>query len=321
MASNDYDDLLKSFMSNSTKAYNEDKTSRENGSNVPASYSLSSADDKKAKKIQRGRDIEKELVQKQEKKLKKKRAKQNKTPAQKALSNFGKVILGAVMVIGVVGIVCFSVLAIYGYSVVYGDPVFDLTTEAKVGQNQTSFIYGYDGDDVVEITRLHGEENRIWVNLDDMSKYIPEAFVSIEDKRFYKHHGVDWIRTIGVFFKDYVEALFGSGLLVVGVALLITACLLAFAYYARPRLKTDISFRDAFIIGVAQACAVLPGLSRSGSTIATGILLGNNKENVARFSFLMVLVPILGEAFLDMMKGGFAPAESGTSDRIQRSGL
>ena len=114
MASNDYDDLLKSFMSNSTKAYNEDKTSRENGSNVPASYSLSSADDKKAKKIQRGRDIEKELVQKQEKKLKKKRAKQNKTPAQKALSNFGKVILGAVMVIGVVGIVCFSVLAIYG---------------------------------------------------------------------------------------------------------------------------------------------------------------------------------------------------------------
>ena len=94
---------------------------------------------------------------------------------------------------------------------------------------------------------------------------------------------------------------------------LITACLLAFAYYARPRLKTDISFRDAFIIGVAQACAVLPGLSRSGSTIATGILLGNNKENVARFSFLMVLVPILGEAFLDMMKGGFAPAESGIS--------
>ena len=81
----------------------------------------------------------------------------------------------------------------------------------------------------------------------------------------------------------------------------------------RKRLKTDISFRDAFIIGVAQACAVLPGLSRSGSTIATGILLGNNKENVARFSFLMVLVPILGEAFLDMMKGGFAPAESGIS--------
>ena len=79
-----------------------------------------------------------------------------------------------------------------------------------------------------------------------------------------------------------------------------TACLLAFAYYAKPRQKTVISFRDAFLIGAAQACAVLPGLSRSGSTIATGILLGNNKENVAKFSFLMVLVPILGEALLEV---------------------
>lgn len=121
------------------------------------------------------------------------------------------------------------------------------------------------------------------------------------------------VAIVGVFFKDYVEELFGSGLFVVGIALLVTACLLAFAYYARPRVKTQISFRDAFIIGLAQACAVIPGLSRSGSTIATGILLGNNKENVAKFSFLMVLVPILGEAFLDMMKGGFSPAESGIS--------
>lgn len=121
------------------------------------------------------------------------------------------------------------------------------------------------------------------------------------------------IGIVGVFFKDYVEELFGAGLTVVGVALLVTAGLLAFAYYARPRQKTNISFRDAFIIGLAQACAVIPGLSRSGSTIATGILLGNNKENVAKFSFLMVLVPILGEAFLDMMKGGFSPSESGIS--------
>lgn len=202
MASNDYDDLLESFMSNSTKAYNEDKTSRESADSVPTSYSVSSGDDKKNKKIQRGRDIEKELAQKKQKKMKKQQAKQNRTPTQKFFASVGKVLLGMIMVVGVVGIVCFSVLAIYGYSVVYGDPVFDLTTEAKVGQNQTSFIYGYDGDDVVEITRLHGEENRIWVNLDDMSKYIPEAFVSIEDKRFYKHHGVDWIRTIGVFLKN-----------------------------------------------------------------------------------------------------------------------
>lgn len=121
------------------------------------------------------------------------------------------------------------------------------------------------------------------------------------------------VAIVGVFLKDQVEALFGSGLLVVGIALLLTACLLAFAYYARPRAKTTISFRDAFIIGIAQACAVLPGLSRSGSTIATGILLGNNKEKVAKFSFLMVLVPILGEAFLDLMKGDFTQGESGIS--------
>ncbi len=121
------------------------------------------------------------------------------------------------------------------------------------------------------------------------------------------------VAIVGLFFKDYVEQIFGSGLTIVGIALLITAGLLAFAYYARPRVKKEISFRDAFIIGIAQACAVLPGLSRSGSTIATGILLGNEKENVAKFSFLMVLIPILGEAFLDLLKGGFSPVESGIS--------
>lgn len=121
------------------------------------------------------------------------------------------------------------------------------------------------------------------------------------------------VAVVGLLFKDKVEELFGSGLLVVGCALLVTAALLAFAYYAKPRLKTDISFRDAFLIGLAQALAVIPGLSRSGSTIGTGILLGNNKEQVAKFSFLMVLVPILGEALLDLLKGGFSPAESGIS--------
>jgi len=121
------------------------------------------------------------------------------------------------------------------------------------------------------------------------------------------------VAIVGLFFKDYVKEIFGSGLTVVGIALLITACLLAFAYYARPREKKEISYTDAFIIGIAQACAVLPGLSRSGSTIAAGILLGNNKEKVARFSFLMVLVPILGEALLDLLKGDFSAAGSGIS--------
>ena len=107
---------------------------------------------------------------------------------------------------------------------------------------------------------------------------------------------------VGVFFKDYVEEVFGSGLLIVGCCLLVTALLLIFSYYAKPRQKENISMKDAFIIGLAQAAAVLPGLSRSGSTIATGLLLGNKKERLAQFSFLMVIPPILGEALLDVLK-------------------
>ncbi len=107
---------------------------------------------------------------------------------------------------------------------------------------------------------------------------------------------------VGVFFKDQVEEIFGSGLLVVGICLLITAALLIFSYVAKPRQKETISWKDALIIGIAQACAVMPGLSRSGSTIATGLLLGNKKESLAQFSFLMVIPPILGEALLDILK-------------------
>lgn len=112
------------------------------------------------------------------------------------------------------------------------------------------------------------------------------------------------IGIVGFCFKDYIEAAFSS-LLVVGLMLLLTSALLAFAYYAKPRSKESISYRDAFIIGIAQACAVMPGLSRSGSTIATGLLLGNKKESIAQFSFLMVLPPILGNALLDIVKGDF----------------
>lgn len=107
---------------------------------------------------------------------------------------------------------------------------------------------------------------------------------------------------VGLFFKDQVEAVFGSGLLVVGCCLLITAALLTFSYYAKPRQKDHISWKDALVIGIAQAVAVLPGVSRSGSTIATGLMLGNKKEQLAQFSFLMVIPPILGEALLDVMK-------------------
>lgn len=108
---------------------------------------------------------------------------------------------------------------------------------------------------------------------------------------------------VGVFFKDWVEDIFGAGLFVVGCCLLFTASLLTFSYYARPRSREKISRSNAFVIGLAQAVAVLPGVSRSGSTIATGLMLGNKKEVLAQFSFLMVIPPILGEALLDIIKG------------------
>lgn len=120
---------------------------------------------------------------------------------------------------------------------------------------------------------------------------------------------------VGLFFKDYVEAAF-EGLFIVGACLLLTAVLLAFSYYAKPRQKKEISLRDAFIIGLGQAFAVLPGLSRSGTTIATGLLLGNSKSNMAQFSFLMVIPPILGEALLEtleMMEIGVSEAFGGIS--------
>lgn len=116
---------------------------------------------------------------------------------------------------------------------------------------------------------------------------------------------------VGVFFKDNVEGLFTGNLLLVGFMLLVTAAMLSFTYYARPREKT-VSFKDALLIGIAQAFAVIPGISRAGSTISTGLILGNNRENVARFSFLMVLIPIIGANILDIYdKAGALQVESG----------
>lgn len=120
---------------------------------------------------------------------------------------------------------------------------------------------------------------------------------------------------VGIFFKDAVEKTFSS-LIIVGCCLLFTAALLAFSYYAKPRQKEKVSLKDAFIIGLGQALAVLPGLSRSGTTIATGLILGNSKQNMAQFSFLMVIPPILGEALLetiDMFKIGISASFGGIS--------
>ncbi|MCQ2143111.1 MAG: undecaprenyl-diphosphate phosphatase [Bacteroidales bacterium] len=125
------------------------------------------------------------------------------------------------------------------------------------------------------------------------------------------------VLVVGLFFKDYVEDLFSS-LLVVGVCLLLTALLLFFSdrvsegrKAAENAHRNGIGYIQAFIIGCGQALAVLPGLSRSGTTISTGLLCGVKREVVAQFSFLMVLVPILGEAFLDLLDGGFSASAVG----------
>lgn len=120
------------------------------------------------------------------------------------------------------------------------------------------------------------------------------------------------VAIVGLFFKEQVEQFFGDGLTIVGICLMVTAALLAFAYFY-PRRRSnltasgavrehDIRWTDAFVIGCAQAVAVLPGLSRSGSTIATGMILGDRRDRLAQFSFFMVIIPILGEALLDVRK-------------------
>lgn len=146
---------------------------------------------------------------------------------------------------------------------------------------------------------------------------------------------------VGVCFKSYVEDIFGAGLLIVGIMLMVTALLLSLSEIltkrqtsapgkvqeSDPRYEAEaqaegcaasdpgklLGYKEAFIMGLAQAVAVLPGLSRSGSTISTGLMLGVKKGAVAQFSFLMVLIPILGEAFLELVGGEFSGAESGIS--------
>ena len=126
------------------------------------------------------------------------------------------------------------------------------------------------------------------------------------------------IFVVGVFFKDAVTGIFGAGLTVVGIMLLVTAVLLVLGEYLSKRQAVrsatkELGYKEAFIIGLAQSVAVLPGLSRSGTTIATGLMLGVDKKSVAQFSFLMVLVPILGEAFLELVSGELSMAASGIS--------
>ncbi|HBJ76713.1 MAG TPA: UDP-diphosphatase [Porphyromonadaceae bacterium] len=137
---------------------------------------------------------------------------------------------------------------------------------------------------------------------DEETKYILKIFISMIP-----------VGIVGVLFKDYVETLFGGGTSAIGFGLWITSLLLMFAHRISQRTIQPFQkhgFKEAFLMGLAQAFAVLPGLSRSGTTISTGIFLRCDKREVTKFSFLMAVIPILGEAFLDILKGEWEVSSS-----------
>ncbi len=173
-----------------------------------------------------------------------------------------------------------------------------------------SYLFGMNGEEnltftiMVHVATVLSTLVVLWKEIDWILKGLFKFKMNDETKYFINIViSMIPVGIVGVFFKKQVEEVFGSGLLIVGCMLLVTAALLVFSYYARPRQRDNISPLHAFIIGLSQAVAVLPGLSRSGTTIATGLLLGNKKAKLAQFSFLMVIPPILGEALLNVVKG------------------
>ncbi|MFP4018826.1 MAG: undecaprenyl-diphosphate phosphatase [Bacteroidales bacterium] len=124
--------------------------------------------------------------------------------------------------------------------------------------------------------------------LNDSTLYVLKIFISMIP-----------VLIVGLFFKERVESFYTGNLQFVGAMLLITAALLTFSHFYNPANK-KITYASAFLIGISQALAVFPGISRSGATISTGLLLGGKREEVTRFSFLMVLIPIIGANILDL---------------------
>ena len=142
-----------------------------------------------------------------------------------------------------------------------------------------------------------------------------------ESVRFVFKIGISMIPVfiVGVFFEDQITSFFGGNVILVGSMLLITGALLAFTYFQKNTTE-DISYWKSFVIGLAQAVAIMPGISRSGATIATALLLKVDKAKAARFSFLMVLVPILGAAVLKL-KDYFELSSAGVELSISSSAL
>ena len=173
-----------------------------------------------------------------------------------------------------------------------GKAIFNLSTE-----NDMTFAVTVHGATVLStIVVFFNELRSLLVNSfsfkwNSSAKYVCKLLLSMIP-----------VIIVGLFFRDFIEQFFTGNVVFVGSMLIITAVLLILASFAKDKGR-EISFLDSFIIGIAQAIAVLPGISRSGATISTGLLLGNKKDEMARFSFLMVLVPIIGINFLDIISG------------------
>lgn len=120
---------------------------------------------------------------------------------------------------------------------------------------------------------------------------------------------------IGVLLESQIEQLFDRQILLVGFMLIVTGLLLFLADRAKSSNK-KVSFKDALIIGLAQAIAILPGISRSGATISTSVLLGVDRERAARFSFLMVVPLILGKMVMDIKDGALSTSSAQTVELL-----
>lgn len=143
--------------------------------------------------------------------------------------------------------------------------------------------------------------------LNEETKYVFKIFISMIP-----------VGIAGLFLTDIVDKYFTGNMISLGIQFIITAVLLFLTSFIKPK-ERPIGYLDSFIIGIAQAIAVLPAISRSGATIATGMMIGNKKSDIAKFSFLMVLIPIIGANLVEMRSGGFSV--EGTSVSVILAGF
>jgi len=167
------------------------------------------------------------------------------------------------------------------------------------------FFFGIEAEENFYFTvAVHGATvlSTIVVFRRDIAILLKRSFIQRREKeRIYTRKlfiSMIPVGVVGLLYREKVENLFNGDMHFIGLMLLITALLLALGHFIRNR-ERNIGYLDALIIGIAQAVAVIPGISRSGATISTGLMLGNRKDELAKFSFLMVIIPIIGAFIVD----------------------